>query len=85
MSSRENLLDIKNHEGSSSGISLKIKKLIMLVCPTLFLFVLLFSLSPGFTQAAGEFTENAGHSILSNHDTDGDGLSDDLELMLETQ
>ena len=86
MSSRENLLDIKNHEGSSSGISLKIKKLIMLVCPTLFLFVLLFSLSPGFTQATGEFTENVDHSILSNHDDmDGDGLSNDLEDMLDTE
>ena len=84
MSTRDDLLDIKNHEGSSSSISLKIKKLIVLVCPTLFLFVLLFSFSSGFTQAVGDFTENVDHSILSNHDMDGDGIDDATELSIGT-
>ena len=90
MSTRESLLGVRSHRESSSSFSFKIKTLLMLVCSTAFLFVLLFSFSPGYTQAVGdttgEFTENNDLSILSNHDdSDGDGLNDALELMLGTK
>ena len=59
-----------------------------MVCSTAFLLALLFSFSSGFAEAieksGGDFVENNKSSILSTHDKDGDGLSDDLEDMLVT-
>ena len=89
MSSKESLLGVRSRWESSNIFSFKIKTLLMLVCATVFLFVLLFSFSAGYTQAVGEttgeFTENVDHSILSNHDMDGDGIDDATELLLETE
>ena len=89
MSSKKSPLVVKSRGRSSSSFSFKLKTLLTLICPTVFLFVLLFSFS-SYTQAVGEttgeFTEDSDFSILSNHvDSDGDGLSDALETMLGTE
>ena len=83
MPTKMNISSVVGSKGSSSDFSFK--KLTMLVCTAIFLFALLFAFSSGDSNAVeaktGDFTENTGVSILSTHDTDsdGDGLSDDLE------
>ena len=83
MSTEMSHLSVIDTKGKSSDFSFK--KLTMLVCTVVFLFVLLFAFSSGNSNAVqaktGGLTENTGVSILSTHDTDsdGDGLSDDLE------
>ena len=90
MSSKESLLGVRGRWEISSSFSFKIKTLLMLVCSTVFLFILLFSFSAGYTQAVGdttgEFTENSEISILSNHDDmDRDGIDDATELSIGTE
>ena len=89
MFSRKNFLALKNHGRNSSIISFRMKKLALLVYPTAFLLILLFSFSSGHAEIlginTGESAKNTDPSILSNHDSDGDGLSDDLERTLGTE
>ena len=82
---RMNLLFVMNQEKNS--LPLSFKKITMLICSAIFLIAILFSFSSGDTNTVqantGDNTENTESSILS-HDTDGDGLSDVLEDLLDT-
>ena len=83
---RMSFLFVMNQEKNSPPLSFK--KITMLICSAIFLIAILFSFSSGDTYTvqanAGGNTENSDISILSAHDTDGDGLGDDLEAILGT-
>ena len=76
MTSKRNPFFVMNNRKKSPAFLFK--KLTMLVCTAIFLFSLLFAFS------SGDQTGSTNRSILSTHDSDGDGLNDTLEGMLGT-